>query len=125
MFFYFFEYKTSKRTSWAFISGAKDRAILTLFQSSYKSFKGKFIKIQKADHNPDFFEGFPLYCTSNPQSQQSLSPDNLESNEFNDCKNLDDLGIVFETSILLKLEFQLHDLKVYIGTHFYWFSLFL
>jgi len=119
MFFYFFEYKPSKRTSWASVSGAKGRAILTLFQSSYKSFKGRFIKIQKTDQNPDFFEGFPLYWSSNPQSQQTRSPDNLERNEFNDYKNLDDLGIVFETSILLKLEFQPHDLKVNIGTYFY------
>jgi len=125
MFFYFFEYKPSKQTSWASVSEAKGWAILTLFQSSYKSFKDKFIKIQKADHDPDFFEGFPLCWSSNSQSQQSRSPDNLESNEFNDYKKLEDLGIVFETSILLKLEFQPHDLRVYISTHFYWFSLFL
>jgi len=93
----------------------KGRAILTLFQSSYKSFKDKFIKIQKSDPHSELLEGFPLYWSSHPQSQQSLSPDDLESSEFNDCKKLDDLGIVFETSILLKLEFRPNDLRVYIG----------
>ena len=122
MFFYFFEYKKSKHTSWASVRGVKGRALLTLFQSLYKSFKGKFVKVQKFECSPDLLEGFPLYWSSHLQCQPSRSPEDLDSNELSDCKKLDDLGIIFETSILLKLEYRPNDLKVYIGTYFYYFS---
>jgi len=93
MFFYFFEYRISKRTSWAIVSGVKVRGILSLFQSSYKTFKGKFIKIQKSDCNPSLLEGFPLYWLSQPQSQLPRSPHDLDPNELIDCQTLDNLGI--------------------------------
>jgi len=60
--------------------------MLTLFQSSNKTFKGKFIKIKKSDQNPDLLEGFPLYWLFHPQFQPSRSTDELESGELNNCK---------------------------------------
>jgi len=45
VFLYFFEAKNSGRQLWVSLNGAPRRALLTLFQSSYKNFKGKFLKI--------------------------------------------------------------------------------
>jgi len=118
MLFFFFEFKTCKRTSWASLSSVKDRAILTLFQSSYKSFKGKFVKVLQSDQNPSLLERVPLYWSSHPHTQTACSPDDLATNELNDCEKLDGLGLVFDTSILLNLKSRPNDLQVYIGTYF-------
>ncbi|ESW16509.1 hypothetical protein PHAVU_007G162400 [Phaseolus vulgaris] len=104
MYFYFFEFKISKHTSWASISGVKGRTLLTLFQSFYKSFKGEIHKIQQPDHIPALLEGLPLYWSSRPNCQPTRTLEDLDTRELGDCKKLDELGIVFETPILLKLE---------------------
>jgi len=78
MFFYFFEFRPSKRISWASLKGASGRGLLSLFQSSYKSFKGKFLKITRDFPDSDLLEGFPLYWSSHPKSQTSRALDTLE-----------------------------------------------
>lgn len=42
-FFYFFEFRSSNRQLWASLNNVK--GLLTFFQSSYKNFKGRFVKI--------------------------------------------------------------------------------
>jgi len=106
MFLYFFEYRISKWTSWASVRGVKGRGIWSLFQSFSKTFKGNFINIRKSNRNPNLLEGFPLYWSSQPESQLPRSPDDLDPNEMSDCQTLNNLGILFETSVLLKLSSQ-------------------
>jgi len=112
VFFFFFKYRASKRTSWASLNGIPGRGLLSLFQSSYKMFKGKFLKV----HAPELLERFPLYWSPRPQCQ-SPHPDNVNNSELDDCKKLDDLGTIFETFVLLRLESRPSDIKVYIGTY--------
>jgi len=45
VFLYFFEAKHTSSKLWVSLNGAPGRAFLSLFQSSYKNFKGKFVKI--------------------------------------------------------------------------------
>jgi len=71
----------------------------------FTTFKEKFIKVQKSDHSPDLLEGFPVYWSPHLQCQASLSLEDLESSELSDYKKLDELGILFETPVLLRLEF--------------------
>jgi len=46
VFLYFFEAKHSGRQLWVSLNGVPGRGLLTLFQSSYKNFKGRFLKIR-------------------------------------------------------------------------------
>jgi len=46
LFLYFFEAKHSGHQLWESLSGAPGRGLPTLFQSSYKNFKGQFPKIR-------------------------------------------------------------------------------
>jgi len=46
VFLYFFEMKKSTKKVWSSVSGVEGRGLLTLFQSSYKNFKGSFLKTQ-------------------------------------------------------------------------------
>ena len=80
--------------------------------------KGEIHKIQQPDHIPALLEGLPLYWSSRPNCQPTRTLEDLDTRELGDCKKLDELGIVFETPILLKLESRPHDLKVYIGIQF-------
>jgi len=104
MLFYFFEFKPSKRTSWASLYGVSGRGLLSLFQSSYKTSKGKFLKIQTDCLDFDLLTSLPLYWSPRPQSQTPRSVDDLENNELNGCTTLDQLDTIFETSVLLNLE---------------------
>jgi len=45
VFLYFFKAKHMSRQLWVSLNGASERCLLTLFQSSYKKFKGKFVKV--------------------------------------------------------------------------------
>jgi len=67
VFLYFFEAKRPGRKPWVSFNGAVGRVLLTLFQQSYKGFKGKFFKILCNDNDPSLLEGFPLYWTKEPK----------------------------------------------------------
>ena len=61
VFLYFFEAKSPGKKLWMSINGVVGRVLLTLFQQSYKGFKGKFFKICCNKHDPTLLDGFPLY----------------------------------------------------------------
>ena len=64
VFFYFFELKHSGRQLWASLNGSPGRGLLTLFQSSYKKFKGRSIKVCASAENPSLLDGF--LCIGRP-----------------------------------------------------------
>ena len=79
VFLYFSEAKRLGRQLWIFFNGISGRALLTLFQSSYKNFKGKFLKFRCNKRYLTFMNGFPLYWTEKPRFQgarrlEDLSP---------------------------------------------------
>lgn len=57
VFLYFFEMKKSTKQMWSSLSGVGGRVLLTLFQSSYKGFKGSFLKVRASSQKPDLLEG--------------------------------------------------------------------
>ena len=67
VFLYFFEAKHTSRKLWVSLNGAPRRALISLFQSSYKKFKGKFVKVWATTGDSALLDGFPLYWTPQPK----------------------------------------------------------
>ena len=61
VFLHFFEAKNLGKNLWVSFSGVTGRVILTLFQQSYKDFKGKFFRVCCSEHDRTLLDGFPLY----------------------------------------------------------------
>ena len=61
VFLHFFEAKSSGKNLWVSFSGVAGRVLLTLFQQSYKGFKGKFFRVCCTVHDHTLLDGFPLY----------------------------------------------------------------
>jgi len=118
VFLYFFEMKKPHKNMWSSLNSAGGRGLLTLFQSSYKGFKGGFLKIRAPPHKADLLEGFPLYWTQNPSNSSPRQLSDLSSSEKEYCLMLEQLRAVFDTKQLLELEFQPTSLKRYIGIYF-------
>jgi len=66
VFLYFFEAKHVSTRPWVSVNGAPGRALLTIFQSSYKNFEGKFVKVWASIGVPTLLDGFPMYWTPDP-----------------------------------------------------------
>jgi len=66
VFLYFFETKHTSHQLWVSLNGAPGRGLLTLFQSSYKNFNGKFVKVWASTEDPTLLDRFPLYGPLNP-----------------------------------------------------------
>jgi len=110
---------------WCSLSEVSGRCLLTLFNSSYKGFKGVFVKIQAPKHNPSLLEGFPLYWCQFPNLQTPRQLGDLDPCKKRDCLMLEQLNIIFDTRKLLELEFRVVDLKFHIGTNLPFFPLFV
>ena len=52
VFFHFFEAKSTEKKLWVTFNGVAGRVLLTLFQQSYKGFKGKFFRMCCTEHDP-------------------------------------------------------------------------
>ena len=92
------------------------RVLLTLFQQSYKGFKGKFFRVCCTAHDPTLLDGFPLYWVrelkfKKPKTLEELAPLDREV-----CQVLSSLGAMFNTTQLIKHEYDVGALKGYIGT---------
>jgi len=116
VFLYFFKAKKSGKKLWLSFNGVAGRVLLTIFEQSYKGFKKKFLKICCSIHDPTLLDDFPLYWVEKPgvkkpKSLEELTPSNRET-----CQLLSNLGVVFDTAELIKLEFCAKALKRYIGT---------
>jgi len=96
-------------------NGVVGRVLLTLFQQSYKGFKGKFFKIRCNNNDPTLLDGFPLYWTKEPEFQKPRRLGDLPKREQEVCLFLSNLKVVFDTAILIKHEYCPTSLKAYIG----------
>jgi len=61
VFLHFFEAKSPGKNVWVSFSGITGRVIPTLFQQSYKGFKGKFFRVCCSEQDRTALDGFPLY----------------------------------------------------------------
>jgi len=94
------------------------RALLTLFQQSYKGSKGKFFRVCCTAHDPTLLDGFPLYWVGKLKFKKARGLEDLTPPDRELCQLLSSLEVVFNTTQLIKHEFSLKDLKGYIGIDF-------
>ena len=113
---YFFEAKHSGRQPWVSLNGVPERGLLTLFQSSYKKFKGRFIKVRASTGDPSLLDDFPLYWTPNHWFQSARHLEDLPPRDQGICEFLVNLKVVFDTPTLLTKKYLLGALNAYIGT---------
>jgi len=118
VFLHFFKVKKQGKSLWMSFSGVVGRIILTLFQNSFKGWKGKFFKVRATKFDPTALEGFPFYWSEKPISTKPLALDELTPADREVCKALAGLEMVFDTAKLIANEFNAHGLSTYFGTCF-------
>ena len=118
IFLHFFEVKKQGKSLGMSFSGVTGRIILTLFQNSFKGWKGKFFKVRATKFDPIALEGFPLYWSEKPISTKPLALDELAPNYREVCKAFAGLGVVFDTAKRIANEFNAQSLSTYFGTCF-------
>jgi len=79
VFLHFFKVKKQGKSLWVSFSGIAGRIILSLFQNSYKGWKGKFFRVCCAKRDPTALGGFPLYWTEHPKLLKPKALDELSS----------------------------------------------
>jgi len=115
IFLHFFEVKKqgkSLRVSFSSISG---RVLLTLFQQSFKGWRGKFFRVCCSDYDRTALDGFPLYWVKKVKLTKPKSLDELPSSDREVFQILASVG-VFDTSILIGCEYDAEALANYIST---------
>jgi len=115
VFLHFFGAKNPGKNLWVSFSGVAGRVILTLFQSLYKGFKGKFFRVCCSEHDRTALDGFPLYWVGELILKKAKTLDELSSADREVCQVLASLGVVFNTIELIKHEYSPSSLAVYIG----------
>jgi len=111
----FFEAKNPGKNLWVSFSGVTGRVILTLFQQSYKGFKGKFFRLCCSEHDRTSLYGFPLYWVGKLTLKKVKTLDELSSANREVCQVLASLKAVFNTVELIKNEYSPSRLAGYIG----------
>ena len=61
IFLHFFEVKKQGTSLWVSFSGIAGRVLLSLFQQSYKGWRGKFFRVGCTENDHTALDGFPLY----------------------------------------------------------------
>jgi len=115
VFLHFFEVKKQGKSLWVSFSGIAGRILLSLFQNSYKNWKGKFFRVCSAKHDPTVLDGFPLYWTERPKLLRAKTLEELSPADREVSKALAGLGIVFDTLKLVASEYNAHALTTYFG----------
>ena len=114
IYIHFFEVKKQGKSLWVSLSNIPGRVLLSLFQQSFKGWKGKFFKICCSDYDPSALDGFPLYWVNEVQTMKSNSLDELPSSDREACKILTSVE-GFDTATLISLEFNADALEKYIS----------
>jgi len=124
VFLFLFEAKNPGDRLWVSLNGIAGRSILSIFQQSYKDWKGKFVQVRQNDRDPSLLDGFPLYWVNkgNKDSKGSFrrqrSPDNMGELDKDLClfwKRVAAANITFPTSSIISFEFLEDQLEARIG----------
>jgi len=124
VFLFLFEAKNPGDCLWVSLNGIAGRSILSIFQQSYKDWKGKFVQVRQNDQDASLLDGFPLYWVNkgNKDSKGSFrkprSPDNMGDLDKDLClfwKSVATANITFLTSSLISFEFFKDQLEARIG----------
>jgi len=101
LFLYFFDAKRLGRQLWVSFNGVTGRALLSLFQQSYKGFKDKFLKVHCNKRYPTLLDGFPLYWTKKPTFQDARCLESMPQWDQEVCLFFPSLKVVFYTATLI------------------------
>ena len=115
VFLHFFEVKKQGKSLWVSCSGVASRILFTLFQNSFKGWKGNYFRVCCAKHDPTALDGFPLYWTEKPNPTKPKSLDELASADREVCVALAGLKVIFHTPTLICREFKVDALSAYFG----------
>ena len=106
--------KKQGKSLWVSLNSISGRVLLTLFQQSFKGWKGKFFKVCCSDFDPTALDGFPLYWVKEVKLTKPKSLDELPSTDREACQILASVG-AFNTSTLISLEYNAEALAKYIS----------
>jgi len=98
VFLHFFEAKSLGRKLWVSFNGVAGRVLLTLFQQSYKDFKGKFFRVCCTDYDRTLLDGFPLEWVKELKFKKLRTLKELTPHGRELCQVFASLGAVFNTS---------------------------
>ena len=124
VFLFLFEAKNPGGRLWVSLNGIAGRSILSIFQQSYKDWKGKFVQVRQNDQDTSLLDDFPLYWVNkgNKDSKGSFrkprSPDNMGDLDKDLClfwKSVAAANITFLTSAIISFEFFEGQLEARIG----------
>jgi len=115
VFLHFFEAKSPGNNLWVSLSRVTWRVIFSLFQQSYKGFKGKFFRVCCADQDRTTLDGFSLYWVEKLKFKKAKTLDELSSADREVCQTLASLGVVFNTAELMKRAYDPTALSNYLG----------
>jgi len=124
VFLFLFKAKNPGDRLWVSLNGIAGRSILSIFQQSYKDWKGKFVQVRQNNQDPSLLDGFPLYWVNkgNKDSKGSFrrprSPDNMGELDKDLClfwKSVAAANITFPTSSIITFEFLKSQLEAHIG----------
>ena len=106
--------KKQGKSLWVSLSNIPGMVLLTLFQQSFKGWKGKFFKVCCSDFDPSALDGFPLYWVKELKTMKPKSLDELPSNNREAWQILTSAG-GFDTATLIRLEYNAEALAKYIS----------
>jgi len=114
IFLHFFEVKKQGKSLWVSFSGIAERILLSLFQQSYKGWRGKFFRVCCTEHDHSALDGFPLYWVPEVKLTKPKTLDELPSTDREVCQILASMGVL-DTSILIAREYDAETLTRYIS----------
>ena len=122
VFLYLFEAKNPGDRLWVSLNGVAGRSILSIFQQSYKDWKGKFVCVCCSDPDPSFLDGFPLYWVNKGRKESSFrkarGPEKMGELDKDLCgfwKRVASSNVTLPTSSIIAYEFLEGQLDMHIG----------
>jgi len=115
IFLHFFEVKKQGKSVWVSFSGIAGRVLLSLFQQSYKGWRGKFFRVCCTEHDRTALDGFPLYWVKKVKLTKPKTLDELPSTDREVCQILASMGVL-DTAELIAREYNSEALTQYIST---------
>jgi len=125
VFLYLFEGKNPGDHLWVNLNGVAGRSILSIFQQSYKDWKGKFVCVCCNDQDPTLLDGFPSYWVDKGMKETSFKrargPEKMgELDKYlcNFWKGVSSSNVTLGTSSIIAYEFHEGQLDIHIGLSF-------
>jgi len=115
VFLFLFEAKNPGDCLWVSLNGIAGRFILSIFQQSYKDWKGKFVHVCCNDRDPTLLDGFPLYWVNKGKKEskdtfrKARSPEKMGELDKDLCsfwKELASSNTILATPSIIKFEFH-------------------